>query len=156
MIAQFEQSLLEKEIGALLDYYQVDLSGLSVFIDEGFEWLVSQADKYKMAYIVNPVYTLDVRNDVPRRHGKKYSFEEADFIIHTLGEDEDFEDLYRKSDYMIKLDRNFMILGPYKKQKDFTMKDALRFDRIIESCFDDKCWYLRLPGDKLDLAEGGL
>lgn len=142
MIAQYDQPLVEKEIGALLDYYNVDLSGLAVFIDVGFEWLVSQADKYKMAYIVNPSFILDLRHDKIRDHSKYY-YEESDFIIDALDEKE-FQQFDYRIDFLNKLGRQFMILGPHKKQEDFTMKDALRFDRIIDSCFDDNSWYLRI------------
>ena len=155
MIAQYEQPMFEKEISALLDYYQIDLSGLSVYIDEGFEWLVSQVDKYKMAYIVNPLFILDIKNDVPRKHFKKYLYEESDFIIYALDEEE-----IQKFDYGIevlnKLGKQFMILGPYKRPEEFTKKDALRFDRIIESCIDGRCWYIRIPEKNLILAEGDL
>lgn len=155
MIAHYEQPMFEKEISALLDYYQIDLSGLSVYINEGFEWLVSQADKYKIYYIVNPVYTLDIRDDIPRRHGKKYTYEEADYVIDIL-RDEELEDFESKVNYLCGIGRYFMILGPYKRPEEFTKEDALRFDRIIESCIDGRCWYIRIPDENLILAEGGM
>lgn len=155
MIAQYEQPMFEKEISALLDYYQIDLSGQAVFIDEGFEWLVSQADKYKIYYIVNPFFVLDIRNGMPRNHSKKYTYEEADYVIDIL-RDEELGDFESKVNYLCGIGRYFMILGPYKRPEEFTKEDALRFDRIIESCIDGRCWYIRIPDENLILAEGDL
>lgn len=142
MTADFTYPMIEKEIEAILDYYKIDLSELAVFIDDGFEWLASNTEKYGMAYIVNPVYTLDIREDKVRYHSK-YTYEDSDFIIDVL-DDEGIQQFDYRTDFLNKLGRQFIILGPHKKQEDFTIEDSLKFDRIIESNIDGRCWYLRI------------
>lgn len=148
MIAEYKKPLYEQEIKMLLDYYEVDLTGLAVFVDDGFEWLASQVDKYKMAYIVNPLFTFDVRNDKIRGHSKTYFYEDSDFIIDVLDEDnmEMFDELVKFSN---RLHKQFMILGPYHSPNDFTLEDAFKYDRIIESNIEGKCWYLSLSAQNL-------